>query len=1226
MKSLFQKYKYMSPKEHSADGRVNTYKGGREWESMYRERWSYDKVVHSTHGVNCTGSCCWNVFVKNGIVTWENQSHSYPSTGPDMPDFEPRGCPRGASFSWYLYSPLRIKYPYVRGELAKLWREAKKKAPNALEAWKSIASDPKKMKSYKEARGMGGFVRSTWDEASEIVAASMLYTAQKYGPDRNCGFSPIPAKSMLSYAAGARFLNLMGGFCLSFYDWYADLPPASPQVWGEQTDVPESSDWYNAGYIMTWGSNVPQTRTPDAHFLAEVRYKGTKVVSVSPDYAESTTFADTWLNVKAGSDAALAMAMGHVILKEYYVDKQTPFFTDYVKQYTDFPFLVTLEEKDGHYEPGRFLTGADMGRTDKHCEFKFYMMDEATNKPVVPNGTMGHRWSEKGKWNLQNINSDTGHRFEPLLSLINSADDVVTAAFPFFGHLDGDKKVLERNIPVRAITLANGQRIYVTTVFDLVMANYGIDRGLGGEAAASYEDDIPFTPAWQEKYTGVKSDIVIHTAREFADNAIETDGRSMIIMGAGINHWYHADIIYRTVLNLVLFCGCEGRNGGGWAHYVGQEKLRPAEGWNAVMTAKDWNPAPRLQQSTSFFYFATDQWRSDAIDTKDLVSPLVEPRYRHSADYNVLAARLGWLPSYPTFNKSGQQIRDEAEKAGCKDFDAVKQFAVNQLKTGDMKFALEDPDAPENFPRNLIVWRSNLITNSSKGHEYFLKYLLGTKNGLFEEEQSPVTPTELKLRDEPIGKLDLLVDLDFRMAGSALYSDVVLPTATWYEKNDLSSTDMHPFIHTFNPAVSPGWESRTDWEIFKTLGKAVSRIAKEANLPVYKDMVAVPLGHDSEQETAQPFGQIHDWKKGECEPIPGKTMPQLVEVNRDYTKIYEKQISLGPNLEHGRLGAHGISFDVSDQYEELKHRNGIIEDKKQIGYGRPSIAKDTQACEAVLTLSSASNGAVAQKAWENAVEATGMPELKDGLAGRQGDRITLDDAIIQPRRSLGTPIFTGNGKDGRRYTPFTNNIEYLVPFRTVTGRQSFYLDHEMMREWGEQLPTYKPLLDYAPLNDNHFSDGSPEITLKFLTPHSKWSIHSMYFDSLQMLTLFRGGQTVWINEDDAAEINVKDNDFMEIYNRNGVVAARAVVTPRIPRGSVYMYHSQDRHINVPGTKLSKTRGGTHNTPTHIHVKPTHMIGGYGQLSYGFNYYGPTGNQRDIFVVVRKMKEVDWLED
>jgi nitrate reductase alpha subunit len=86
----------------------------REWERSYRGRWAHDMVVRSTHGVNCTGSCSWNIFVKDGLVTWENQAVDYPSTGPDMPEYEPRGCSRGASFSWYQYSPPRLKYPYVR--------------------------------------------------------------------------------------------------------------------------------------------------------------------------------------------------------------------------------------------------------------------------------------------------------------------------------------------------------------------------------------------------------------------------------------------------------------------------------------------------------------------------------------------------------------------------------------------------------------------------------------------------------------------------------------------------------------------------------------------------------------------------------------------------------------------------------------------------------------------------------------------------------------------------------------------------------------------------------------------------------------------------------------------------------------------------------------------------------------------------------------------------------
>ena len=187
-----------------------------------------------------------------------------------------------------------------------------------------------------------------------------IYTIKKYGPDRIVGFSPIPAMSMVSYAGGTRFLSLIGGTILSFYDWYADLPPASPQVWGDQTDVPESADWYNTKYFIIWGTNLPQTRTPDAHFMVEARYNGTKVVGVSPDYAEYEKFADIWLPARAGTDGALAMAMTHVILKEFYVDKETPYFMEYAKQYTDLPFLVTLNRRwRDSYRSDRFLRASD---------------------------------------------------------------------------------------------------------------------------------------------------------------------------------------------------------------------------------------------------------------------------------------------------------------------------------------------------------------------------------------------------------------------------------------------------------------------------------------------------------------------------------------------------------------------------------------------------------------------------------------------------------------------------------------------------------------------------------------------------------------------------------------------------------------------------------------------------------------------------------------------------
>ena len=248
-------------------------------------------------------------------------------------------------------------------------------------------------------------MRATWDEVTEIIAAANAYTAKTYGPDRVIGFSPIPAMSMVSYAAGSRYLSLLGGVCMSFYDWYCDLPPASPQTWGEQTDVPESADWYNAGFLIIWGSNVPQTRTPDAHFYTEVRYKGAKSVVICPDYSEASKFADLWISVKQGTDAALAMAMGHVILREFHIDRQAEYFEDYVRQYTDMPMLVRLVKQGDSLVPDRLLRASDfdggLGETNNPDWKTVAYRRDVRRASWCRNGSVGFRWGEKGKWNLE---------------------------------------------------------------------------------------------------------------------------------------------------------------------------------------------------------------------------------------------------------------------------------------------------------------------------------------------------------------------------------------------------------------------------------------------------------------------------------------------------------------------------------------------------------------------------------------------------------------------------------------------------------------------------------------------------------------------------------------------------------------------------------------------------------------------------------------------------------
>jgi nitrate reductase / nitrite oxidoreductase, alpha subunit len=280
----------------------------RKWEEFYRNRFQHDRIVRSTHGVNCTGGCSWQIHVKDGIVTWETQQLDYPLLEDSLPPYEPRGCQRGISYSWYLYSPLRIKYPLIRAALLDGYRAKKRETGDPMKAWKALQADDTARRKYQQARGKGGFRRAHWDEVQEIMSVANIHTAEKYGPDRVIGFSPIPAMSMLSYAAGGRFLQLFGGVNLSFYDWYCDLPTAFPEIWGEQTDVCESADWYNAKMIADMGACLNMTRTPDCHFFAESRHNGTKAVVFSPDFSQVCKYADQWVPLHAGSDGAFWMA------------------------------------------------------------------------------------------------------------------------------------------------------------------------------------------------------------------------------------------------------------------------------------------------------------------------------------------------------------------------------------------------------------------------------------------------------------------------------------------------------------------------------------------------------------------------------------------------------------------------------------------------------------------------------------------------------------------------------------------------------------------------------------------------------------------------------------------------------------------------------------------------------------------------------------------------------
>ena len=427
----------------------------------------------------------------------------------------------------------------------------------------------------------------------------------------------------------------------------------------------------------------------------------------------------------------------------------------------------------------------------------------------------------------------------------------------------------------------------------------------------------------------------------------------------------------------------------------------------------------------------------------------------------------------------------------------------------------------------------------------------------------------------------------------------------------------HPFIHPLSAAVDPAWQSRSDWAIYKGFAKAYSEVCV-GHLGVEKEVVLTPLMHDTPGELSQPF-DVREWKKGQCELTPGKTAPQITVVERDFPAVYERFTTLGPLLAKLGNGGKGIGWNTETEVTQLGQLNGLRE-------GRAKIETDIDACEFILQMAPETNGHVAVKAWAALSKITGIDHTHLALH-REDEKIRYRDVQAQPRKIISSPTWSGIESETVSYNAGYTNVHELIPWRTLSGRQHFYQDHPWMRAYGEGFSSYRPPVDLKTTAGIHGvkPNGQTEILLNFITPHQKWGIHSTYSDNLMMLTLNRGGPVIWLSEDDAKRAGIVDNDWVELFNINGAIAARAVVSQRVNPGMVMMYHAQEKIINTPGSEITGARGGIHNSVTRIVLKPTHMIGGYAQLSYGFNYYGTIGTNRDEFVVVRKMNKVDWLD-
>ncbi|MBX0286364.1 molybdopterin-dependent oxidoreductase [Halomicroarcula sp. F28] len=655
----------------------------REWEDLYRDEWDWDSIARSTHSVNCTGSCSWNVFVKDGQVWREEQAGDYPVFDDSVPDPNPRGCQKGACYTDYVNADQRVLHPQRRtGE-----------------------------------RGEGQWERISWDEALTEIADHVIDEVQAGRYDAISAFTPIPAMSPASFASGSRLINLLGGVSHSFYEWYSDLPPGQPITWGTQTDNAESADWYNADYLIAWGSNVNVTRIPDAKYFLDAGYNGTKRVGIFTDYSQTAIHTDEWLSPKGGTDGALALGMAQTIVDEGLYDEA------HLKEQTDMPLLV-------REDTGKFLRASEVGLAAgaRDPEKVFVTVDADGQLRAAP-GSLGNRDGQ------HDPEASIELEFDPQLSVNRTVDTS-----------DGP--------------------VAVRSVWDRLT-----------------EELAQYTPEFVHEETSVGPNTYQRIAREFA----EADA-AKIIHGKGVNDYYHNDLGNRAIQLLVTLTGNLGEPGTGLDHYVGQEKIWTYNGWKELSF-------PRENQRA----VPTTLWTYYHCNVLDNADPEMRQRVETAIDED-------WMPVYPAEREDGSR-----------------------------------PD-----PSTMFVWRGNYF-NQAKG------------NVAVEEQLWP--------------KLDLVVDINFRMDSTAMFSDIVLPAASHYEKYDLSETDMHTYVHPFTPAVEPLGEAKTDWEIFRLLAEKIQERAVERGVEPVSDRefdrrIDLTTIHND---------YVRDWLTGEAEALTdGKAASEFI--------------------------------------------------------------------------------------------------------------------------------------------------------------------------------------------------------------------------------------------------------------------------------------------------------------------------------------------------------------
>ena len=309
-------------------------RSNRAWEDKYRDVWRWDRVAWGSHCVDCYPSNCpYRVYVRDGVVVREEQAATFQTVEEGVPDMNPAGCQKGASWSQLLYGQERVLYPLRRaGE-----------------------------------RGEGRWRRVSWDEALTEIADAMLDAIQESSPQSIVRIGTPGEGGVQSIALAGAVLSRLGATVTDIQAEINDFNPGLYATFGRFDPVPSSDDWFHSELLLIWANNPAYSAIPWYHYLVEARYHGSEIVTIAPDYSPSAIHGDLFVPVRIGSDAALALSMCRVIIDEGLMDEA------FVREQTDLGLLVRADN-------GRFLRQRDL--QEGGSDSVFYLFDARTGQIV----------------------------------------------------------------------------------------------------------------------------------------------------------------------------------------------------------------------------------------------------------------------------------------------------------------------------------------------------------------------------------------------------------------------------------------------------------------------------------------------------------------------------------------------------------------------------------------------------------------------------------------------------------------------------------------------------------------------------------------------------------------------------------------------------------------------------------------------------------------------------